>query len=453
MIGLGHRKKQRFVFSLHARKFATVNNLKWKPVANSLVPPLTCLTNENMEEFFVQCWEDGSKPNVTQGHRYINHALTHHKRPPLNRHHRQEYASVLDVLKGLEKEDAWRDHMSQGAKPLSKDNVKKLLLANIRNADGKINVRKLRNKALASLLILCGWHPKDAWRIKDENVICLEDFRDSDGHLRPKFLFNDLCHNKLRMLKVFNTIGCGCKGSHHPKNDDCPFNLLKWYQDLKESFDESLMDKKKNLSRLERRRHFDERGNLNDRKFFRSITKEGGCGEHFKKNTVYPTPHQHRNMGIGAIRAVFEWWRPILDLGPDPLTTDMARKTFVTFGVKYTGRENKHRPGALQDPRRPAHGGHPSPVTGAVPVLRRELGVARSDRNTESDPEAEAHPARTFSLWASGHHKPPVTSNVPDALGRMKDSHDSAFGSLQKVQGMINQNNLVDPQGDPGHSD
>ena len=35
----------------------------------------------------------------------------------------------------------------------------------------------------------------------------------------------------------------------------------------------------------------------------------------------------------------------------------------------------------------------------------------------------------------------------------MKDSHDSAFGSLQKVQGMINQNKLVDPQGDPGHPD
>ena len=266
---------------MHARKFATVNNLKWRPEANSVVPPVTCLTNENMEEFFVQCWEDGSKPNVTQGHRYINHALTHHKRPPLNRHHRQEYASVLDVLKGLEKEDAWRDHTSQGAKPLSKDNVKKLLLANIRSADGKIDVRKLRNKALASLLILCGWHPKDAWRIMDKNVICLEDFRDSDGHLRPKFMFNDLSHNKLRKLKVFNTVGCGCKGSHHPKNDHCPFNVLKWYQDLKEGFDESLMDKKKSLSRLERRRHFDERGNLSDRKFFRSITKEGGCGEHF----------------------------------------------------------------------------------------------------------------------------------------------------------------------------
>ena len=266
-------------FSSHARKFAAVNSLKWKPEGSNVVPPVTCLTNENMEEFFVQCWEDGSKPNVTQGHRYINHALTHHKRPPLNRHHRQEYASVLDVLKGLEKEDKWRDHTSQGAKPLSKDNVKKLLLANIRGADGKIDVRKLRNKALASALILCGWHPKDAWRIKDKNVVDIENFRDSDGHLRPKILFNDLQHNKLRKLKVFNTIGCGCKGSHHAKNDNCPYNLLKWYQGLKEQNDERLMDRKKSLSRIERRRHFDERGNLTDRKFFRSITQEGGCGE------------------------------------------------------------------------------------------------------------------------------------------------------------------------------
>ena len=48
-------------------------------------------------------------------------------------------------------------------------------------------------------------------------------------------------------------------------------------------------------------------------------------------------------MGIGAIRSIFEWWRPILDLGPVPLTTDMARKTFVTFGVKYTERDQSSR--------------------------------------------------------------------------------------------------------------
>ena len=42
-------------------------------------------------------------------------------------------------------------------------------------------------------------------------------------------------------------------------------------------------------------------------------------------------------MGIGAIRSIFEYWRPILDLGSNPLTTDMARKTFVTFGIRYAG--------------------------------------------------------------------------------------------------------------------
>ena len=30
----------------------------------------------------------------------------------------------------------------------------------------------------------------------------------------------------------------------------------------------------------------------------------------------------------------FEFWRPILDLGKDKLTTDMARRTFCTLGSK-----------------------------------------------------------------------------------------------------------------------
>ena len=42
-------------------------------------------------------------------------------------------------------------------------------------------------------------------------------------------------------------------------------------------------------------------------------------------------------------------------------------------------------------------------------VLCRQLGLARSDHHARSDPEAEAHPARTFSLWASGHH---TVSNI-----------------------------------------
>ena len=223
----------------------------------------------------MQCWDDGSKPNVTQGRRFINHILTNYGMAPLNKHHRQNYASILDLLKGLEKEKKWRDHQSQGAEPMSRDTVKKILLAEFHDDNGDINFRKLRNKVLANALILCGWHPRDAWKIRDSNVIDIEDFHDRDGHRRPKYLFNDLCHTKREKYKVFNTIGCGCKGEHHTKNIACPYNLINWYQQLKDEFDDKLLQKKNRLSRQERLRHFDENGNLKERKFFRSITKKG----------------------------------------------------------------------------------------------------------------------------------------------------------------------------------
>ena len=47
--------------------------------------------------------------------------------------------------------------------------------------------------------------------------------------------------------------------------------------------------------------------------------------------------HKHRNMGLGAIRGVPEFWRIVEGLGNKKLTTDMARKTFCTLGAKYTG--------------------------------------------------------------------------------------------------------------------
>ena len=109
-------------------------------------------------------------------------------------------------------------------------------------------------------------------------------------------------------------------------------------------------------------------------------------------------------MGIGAIRAVFEWWRPILDLGPDPLTTDMARKTFVTFGVKYTERDQSPRLSVLfkiPAEQLMAITHHRSPAQFQTYVVN---SAWRDRINTRPDPEAEAHPARTFSLWASGHH-------------------------------------------------
>ena len=321
---------------MHARKFAKCNGLLptspsakgWTPTKGNFIPAKEHLTNDNLEEFFVQCWEDGSKPNVTQGRRYINHILTHHGEPTLNKHSRQKYAPVLDVLAGLKREEKWRNHTSLGAKPLSLAYVKKILMAPVHDHAGNLDLLHLRNKTLAACLILCGWHQKDAWEIVDKNVINLEDHHDRDGHHRPKFLFSDLCHNKRRKYKVCNTIGCGCKETHLPKNSACPYNLLLWYQQVKEECDDRLTQRKAKLSRKERLKHFDENGHLKDRHFFRSITKKG---------------YEHRNMGQNAIRGVFEYWRIVEGLGKERLTADMARKTFCTLGKLCTGARKKNR--------------------------------------------------------------------------------------------------------------
>ena len=59
------------------------------------------------------------------------------------------------------------------------------------------------------------------------------------------------------------------------------------------------------------------------------------------------------------------------------------------------------------------------------------------------DPEAEAHAARTFSLWAQDEYKPPVTACVPDALGRINESQESAFGSIKRTQKSISSTQLI----------
>ena len=53
------------------------------------------------------------------------------------------------------------------------------------------------------------------------------------------------------------------------------------------------------------------------------------------------------------------------------------------------------------------------------------------------DPEAEAHAARTFSLWAQDEYKPPVTACMPDALGRINENQESGFKNLNRTQASI----------------
>jgi len=235
-----------------------------------------------------------------------------------------------------------------------------------------LDLRKLRNKALASALILCGWHQKDAWEVMDQNVINLEDHHDRDGHHRPKFLFSDLCHNKRRKWKVGNTIGCGCKECHNTKNSACPYNVILWYQQIKEECDDRLRRRKCKLSRPERLKHFDENGHLKDRHFFRSITKKG---------------YEHRNMGTNSIRGVLEYWRKVEGLGKEKLTADMARKTFCTLGAKYTG-VRKQRPRCISSSPTSSSWTSPTTVrqTSSRPTSSTRRGGTRRRRPTRRGP-------------------------------------------------------------------
>ena len=59
------------------------------------------------------------------------------------------------------------------------------------------------------------------------------------------------------------------------------------------------------------------------------------------------------------------------------------------------------------------------------------------------DPEADAHAARLFSLWAQDHYKPPLTACVPAALGHIQEANKSAFGSITRTQKSINSTRLI----------
>ena len=60
-------------YVLHARKFRRLlEGFMWWNPNKTVVPPSDALTNDNMKMFFVKCWEDGSRPNVEQGRKWLN---------------------------------------------------------------------------------------------------------------------------------------------------------------------------------------------------------------------------------------------------------------------------------------------------------------------------------------------------------------------------------------------
>ncbi len=306
--------------------FVDANDLEWNPEnPDDVVPPEECFTNENMEDFFIEVFETRGKPSVQQAHKWINHALAQYHRPPVNKLHYEHYASVLDVLRGMSKQEKWKNHKTQGAPPLTKKAVKRIFEANIHDpATKELCLLRLRNKALAIMMIGNGWHTSDAYRIHDDDVEDLADHEDRDGVLRPKLIFRGRKCKEHVCTK--NTISCGCRGSHTTVNTNCFYNVVKWYKTKKEQSDKHFFKVGiHRLSKKQRAAHLTADGKLARRRFFRSRPTQ-------KDRTHYP----HRNMGDGSIREVLQFWNEKLGLSDKRLTTNQARKTFCTFGHRHT---------------------------------------------------------------------------------------------------------------------
>ena len=236
-----------------------------------------------MEDFFIDLFQRTGKPSVQQAHRWMNHVLAQYHRPPVNKSHYEQYASVLDVLRGMSKDDKWKNHKTQGADALTQEAVKKIFEAPIHDPETKkLCIVRLRNKALAILMISNGWHTIDVLRIFDGDVEDFPDHEDRDGHKRPKIVFRG------RKCKEYvgtkNTISCGCRGCHTSINTNCFYNVVKWYKKKKELSDQHYFENLHKLSKSHRAGHLTKEGELAPRRFFRSHPK--------KDKTRYP----HRNI-------------------------------------------------------------------------------------------------------------------------------------------------------------
>ena len=134
-------------------------------------------------------------------------------------------------------------------------------------------------------------------------------------------------------------------------------------------------------------------------------------------------------MGRGQIQDVLEFWNKALGKNGQKmipgvrLTTNQARKTFATFGHRYT---TKIQGGAVPLPVGGANGRdssqRPQPVCRDPKFYSDRKYVCNA---TWDDLEEECHIARTMNLWSQGHHQPTVGSSMRDVLETIRSKHST----------------------------
>jgi len=312
-----------------AKKFKMCNRLEvWDH--NEIIPPRECLDNCYLENFIVQVWEENrSRPNVEQGHKYLNHCLTNHGMPPLNKDAKQHYAPALAILGSIHKKGEWRDHVTEGAGTFGLNHVMSLFnAATVDPETGALDKLALRNKAIACVMIVIGGHPIDLWKMTEENFEDRPNHEDRNNVHRPKMIFRGH-HNKVHGLAVSNVIGCGCRETHDPENSLCLYNVVKAYAVVKDADDFLFLTARTGhcVAKLGAERwmkHMDENNQLKPTAFFRS----------YRSDT---NKYAHSRCGDQQIRGVFRYWNERLGWGLEVAQAAMARKTFATMGDRYFG--------------------------------------------------------------------------------------------------------------------
>ena len=259
------------------------------------------MTIENMKCFIVQCWSTKSKPNVEQGKKWLNHALTRNHRPPLNKSATHLYHDLLDLLKGIAKDPEWREHKAAKTDAFSLDICKRIFHAPVTNLEGQLDLKAVRNKALGVCMIVNGWHPIDAYRITDADVVDKYDYHDRTGEHRPKLIFQgrQVHHTKLKNLKVKNTVGCGCLHNHNPNYNHCFYNVVKCYMDNKNACDERFVQNDlRKLNKKARDVHLTEDMELAPTGFFRAMARHT-CPQRCRRSGV-PRPRGGASRAPGS---------------------------------------------------------------------------------------------------------------------------------------------------------
>ena len=310
-----------------AKKFKLCNELEdWDH--NEIIPPRDYLENGFLENFIIQTWEENrSKPNVEQGHRYLNHCLTNHNLPPMNKAAKQHYAPVLAILGSIQKKGEWRDHVTQGAGTFGLEHVVSLFNASTVDPNtGVLDKLALRNKAMGCVMIIIGGHPIDLWRMTEKGFEDRPNHEDRHGFHRPKMIFRGH-HNKVHGLAVTNVIGCGCREAHDWENPLCLYNVMKEYTVVKDSDDLLFLTSRRGhcaakLNARQRKKHMTEDNELKPTAFFRSYREE-------------TNKYAHTRVGDPQIRNVFNYWNERLGWELENSQAAMARKTFATMGDRF----------------------------------------------------------------------------------------------------------------------